>query len=111
MQTWLIEQRVNTHQDTGYHSWVLVQLWDKYEDALHLEKISCEDFYLVLVYIHLYPTHRQCPRVLRKTRGYLTARLFPTLHKLARIIREVSWEARLSPFNHVSELPPSFTGK
>lgn len=90
MQAWLTTPQLNCLEDTGYASWVLVYIWDKYLSFFDMHKISPEDFYQILMFIHLYPTHRQAFRVLHCGKTYLTTQLLPKMKIIASFLDEIS---------------------
>ena len=130
------EQRAQAkmvQHDTGYQCDTLDELWDNYNDALprHLypddPQLAEVYFYLAFVYIHLYPTNAQAPRVLwspqlqLRGRGILVDQLksyvLPTVVALAIAMRDkarpyqcIRWEDRLRHDNHTALLPAVVTG-
>jgi hypothetical protein len=112
--------------ETGYHVRTLEHMWDKYSHVLHKRQRTVwrteEYFYLAYVYIHMYPTLAQSPRVLwtpesfdtLKGRGYLKGcvreQLFATIIDLAAVVDEVHWCDRLQWDNHVAYMPCGVTG-
>jgi len=112
MEGWLDNQIpiLNVLEDTGYPPWVLIYIWEKHERAFEHHFMQPFDFYVILLYIHLYPTHRQAYRVLGVSKRYVTKVLLPNLQYIAGFLDEISWQSRLNPFNHVMELPLAFTG-
>ena len=128
-----LAQSKMVQHDTGYQVDTLDELWDNYNDALprHLypddPQLAEVYFYLAFVYIHLYPTNAQCPRVLwspqleAKGRGILRTQLqlyvLPTIASLALAMKDknrpyqcIRWGDRLRFDNHTSLLPAIITG-
>lgn len=117
--------------DTGYHVDTLDLLWSEYNDVLprrDLQPHMAEAiFYLSFVYIHLYPTANQFPRVMwspqldTKGRGltehWLERWVKPTIVALAMAMQDptrqfqcIRWDERLQFDNHTAFLPTTVTG-
>lgn len=112
--------------ETGYNADTLEVLWQEYKDDLPQRKRKQEltegYFYLCFVYIHLYPTSEQCPRVLWSpqfgaerglTKDAFTKYIEPMIYALSLGMRshgQVRWAARLRYDNHTAFLPSVVTG-
>ena len=89
--------------------------WFRCRDGFQYS-ITVIRFFLLYVYIHLYPRGSECKLVLRvrgKEQGYdkttVRRRLMPLAHKLAEVMDEVKWSDRLDPYNHHPLFPIGVT--
>ena len=116
---------------TGFDSATLAYVWNAYRSKLDVSNnkpswFTCRRglkysftvirFFLVYVYIHLYPRGKNMPLILRvrgRPRGYdkstFRRQILPLAFDLAKALDEVQWSDRLDPFNHHPFFPTGFT--
>ena len=112
---------------TGFPAYVLDAVFTKYESRMRLccnepVKSQCckrvgalmehelqEAFFVMLMYIFIYPKWDQIKTVLRFPKERFRTICIPLMLALSRCINEVHWDDRLRPFNHVSHFPTHVT--
>jgi len=58
----------------------------------------------------MYPNRSQSKSALGCTHHWLNYKVIPAISYLARVMKEIHWENRLSPYNHTPHFPLWFVG-